>query len=268
MKIALFSDVHANLPALEAVLADIDRHRPDAIYCLGDLVGYNVWPNEVINLLRQRNISSVAGNYDFSIGRNHHDCGCNYRDPEKIEMGNQSVAYTNRVIGASERDWLRALPTQLRLSFELADPNPARYWEQQSPLTLLLVHGSPRRINEGTYSDPRLGRVLETANTDILATAHTHRAFYERLETGSADAPYFRHAINTGSVGKPVDGDPRAGYVLLTIDETARPGHKNGVSVEIIRVEYDVERAAKAIESSDLPKPYANILRKGGLMLI
>ncbi len=78
MKIALFSDIHANLPALEAVLADIDKKCPDAIYCLGDLVGYNIWPNEVINTIRRRGIPYIAGNYDYGIGRHHRHCGCNY----------------------------------------------------------------------------------------------------------------------------------------------------------------------------------------------
>ena len=75
MKIALFSDIHANLPALEACLADIQAHKPDAIYCLGDLVGYNIWPNEVINAIRKRGIPTIAGNYDFGIGRSGDDCG-------------------------------------------------------------------------------------------------------------------------------------------------------------------------------------------------
>ena len=75
MRIALFSDIHANLPALEAVLTDIDSKKPDAMYCLGDLVGYNIWPNEVINEIRKRGIPTIAGNYDFGIVRPSDDCG-------------------------------------------------------------------------------------------------------------------------------------------------------------------------------------------------
>ncbi len=70
MKIALFSDVHANLPALEAVLLDIDSRHPDAIYCLGDLVGYATFPNEVVDLIRHRKIPTIAGNYDEGVGNN------------------------------------------------------------------------------------------------------------------------------------------------------------------------------------------------------
>ncbi|WP_045800733.1 metallophosphoesterase family protein [Flagellimonas lutaonensis] len=87
MKIALFSDVHANLPALEAFFDDLEKHRPDATYCLGDLVGYNIWPNEVINEIRKRQIPTIAGNYDFGIGRRSDDCGCAYKsDEEKANL--------------------------------------------------------------------------------------------------------------------------------------------------------------------------------------
>jgi predicted phosphodiesterase len=79
MKIALFSDIHANLPALEAFFASVEQQQPDAIYCLGDLVGYNTWPNEVINEIRRRGIPTIAGNYDFGVGRTSDDCGCAYK---------------------------------------------------------------------------------------------------------------------------------------------------------------------------------------------
>ena len=76
MRIALFSDIHANLPALEACLQSIEEQKPDAIYCLGDLVGYNIWPNEVINEIRKRGIPTIAGNYDQGIGLMSGECGC------------------------------------------------------------------------------------------------------------------------------------------------------------------------------------------------
>src|SRR5476651_794229 len=114
MKIALFSDIHANLPALEAVLADIGTKKPDAIFCLGDLVGYNIWPNEVINEIRKRGIATIAGNYDFGIGRNSDDCGCAYKTDEEKNMGKVSIAYTNQLVNDDERAYLRALPAHIR----------------------------------------------------------------------------------------------------------------------------------------------------------
>lgn len=264
MKIALFSDIHANLPALEAVLADIDKKCPDAVYCLGDLVGYNIWPNEVINTIRRRGIPTVAGNYDYGIGRGSEDCGCAYREEEEKAMGKVSISYTNSVVGAAERRYLRTLPTHIRVEFEMGH-DEAHLWNQQPPLTLMLVHGSPRKVNEYLFEDRparSLGRVLESANADILCFGHTHKPYY-RVVSAEAEGQetYFRHAINIGSVGKPKDGDPRACYVLLTIEEPARPGSRDGVGVEFVRVEYDIERAAKAVEDSELPNPYAEMLR-------
>jgi predicted phosphodiesterase len=78
MKLALFSDIHANLPALEAVYANIENQKPDAVFCLGDLVGNNIWPNEVISFIRNHHIPTIAGNYDFGIGRTSDNCGCAY----------------------------------------------------------------------------------------------------------------------------------------------------------------------------------------------
>lgn len=274
MKIALFSDIHANLPALDAVLADIDSRQPDAVYCLGDLVGYNIWPNEVINTIRRRGIPAIAGNYDYGIGRSSDDCGCAYKEEQEKANGKVSIAYTNAQVGNVERNYLRTLPTHIRVEFELGNDGsrsagagqpPEHLWQQQTPFTLLLVHGSPRRINEYLFEDRgdrSLGRVLEGASADILCFGHTHKPFHKVMSAEpEGQETYFRHAINIGSVGKPKDGDPRAGYVLLTLDETARPGSREGVAVEFVRVAYDVEKAALAVEQSDLPDAYAEALR-------
>lgn len=264
MRIALFSDIHANLPALQAVLADIDKKCPDAVYCLGDLVGYNIWPNEVINTIRRRGIPTIAGNYDYGIGRASDDCGCAYREEEEKANGKVSISYTNSVVGANERRYLRTLPTHIRVEFELGN-DPEYLWQQQPPFTLLLVHGSPRKVNEYLFEDRparSLGRVLEGVGADILCFGHTHKPYYKVVSAEPEDQQtYFRHAINIGSVGKPKDGDPRACYVLLTIDEHARPGSREGVNVEFIRVAYDVEQAAKGVEDSILPDSYADMLR-------
>src|SRR6476469_10428191 len=115
MRIALFSDIHANLPALEACFQSMEEQRPDAIYCLGDLVGYNTWPNEVIAEVRRRGIPTIAGNYDFGIGRTSDDCGCAYKTDEEKEMGKVSISFTNKVVKDEERAYLRTLPAHLRV---------------------------------------------------------------------------------------------------------------------------------------------------------
>ncbi|GAB3788203.1 metallophosphoesterase family protein [Spirosoma horti] len=264
MKIALFSDIHANLPALDAVLADIDSRQPDAVYCLGDLVGYNIWPNEVIRTIRQRGIPTIAGNYDYGIGRSSDDCGCAYKEEQEKANGKVSIAYTNAQVGNDERNYLRTLPTHIRVEFELGN-DPEHLWQQQTPFTLLLVHGSPRRVNEYLFEDRgdrSLGRVIEGAGADVMCFGHTHKPFHKVVSAeAEGQETYWRQAINIGSVGKPKDGDPRAGYVLLTIDETAQPGSREGVAVEFVRVAYDVEKAAQAVEQSELPDAYAEALR-------
>lgn len=264
MKIALFSDIHANLPALEAVLAHIDAQNVDAIYCLGDLVGYNIWPNEVINIIRRRGIPCIAGNYDFGVGRQSDDCGCAYKAEDEKAMGKISISYTNETVGKAERAYLRTLPTHIRVEFQLGHTE-GQLWQQQRPFVLMLVHGSPRRVNEYLFEDRgdrSLGRVLESAGADVLCFGHTHKPFYKVVSAEpEGQETYFRHAINIGSVGKPKDGDPRACYVVLTIDELALPGSKEGVLVEFIRVDYDIEQAAKAVENSELPNAYADMLR-------
>src|SRR3569623_367375 len=114
MKIALFSDIHANLPALEACLADIEKQKPDAVYCLGDLVGYNIWPNEVINEIRKRGIPTIAGNYDFGIARHSDDCGCAYKTDDEKANGAESISFTNQIVKDEERAFLRTLPAHIK----------------------------------------------------------------------------------------------------------------------------------------------------------
>lgn len=242
MRIALFSDIHANLPALESCLQSIEVQKPDAVYCLGDLVGYNIWPNEVINEIRRRSIPTIAGNYDQGVGLNSDDCGCAYKTETEKEMGSVSISFTNSIINDDERAYLRTLPAHIRVEFKLND----------NPFHLLLVHGSPRRINEYLFEDrdeKSMLRIMTEANADIMCFGHTHKPYHRIIEG--------RHAINIGSVGKPKDGNPQGCYVMLTINNDA------SVNVEFIRFDYDIEAAAKAIEESPLPNAYADMLRKG-----
>lgn len=254
MKIAFFSDIHANLPALEAVLADIDQQKPDFIYCLGDLVGYNVWPNEVADLIRLRCIPTLAGNYDEGIGLNSNECGCAYKSDEEKACGKRSISFTNEVVNDDVRSYLRMLPRHMSLRFE----------NHNEVVNLLMVHGSPRKINEYLFEDrpeKSLMRIMEEAEADIMLFGHTHKPYHRALEYQKDKKTAYRHAINLGSVGKPKDGDPRACYVLMTIGETLSVHDQSSVKVDFMRVEYDVEKAAKAVEESPLPDVYADKLR-------
>jgi putative phosphoesterase len=253
MKLALISDIHANLPALEAVLGDLDARRPDQVVCLGDLVGYAPWPNEVVAAIRALRIPTIAGNYDEGVGLESDDCGCAYKTEEEQVRGEDSIAFTNRVVSEETRAYLRTLPRHLRLTFEEGRAAGAE------PLQVLLVHGSPRKVNEYLFedrNDASFLRMMRAADADVLCFGHTHKPYHRSI----ADLESLRgarHAVNIGSVGKPKDGDPRSCYAVLDID----PARDEPVEVTLVRVEYDLEKAARAVEESRLPDAFAEALR-------
>ena len=237
-RIALISDIHSNLPALEAVLGNIAERGLAVRYCLGDLVGYGTFPNEVIETIRQQEILTVMGNYDQGVGNSSDECGCAYRDPIAEARGKHSIAWSNAHTSQANKRFLRELPNQILL--------------QLGDLRVMLVHGSPRRINEYLFEDrpdKSLERLLDLIESDVMVCGHTHLPYHRVLPSG-------RHVVNAGSVGKPKDGDPRAGYAVLEAD-------RGSLGVEFARVPYDIDRAARAIESSAMPDEYADMLREG-----
>lgn len=251
MKIALISDIHANLSALEAVLADIDQRNPDSIYCLGDLVSYAPYPNEVIELVRQRKIPTIAGNHDEFIGLSPHGKE-QYVFTEGQSNGVISKTFTNQILSLNARTYLKHLPRHFKIDFQF----------KEETFGFLMVHGSPRKINEYLFEDhdeADLLAMMQQANVSIMAFGHTHKPFHRILrdETGN-----HYHAINLGSVGKPKDGDNRACYVLLDISPETTMKNSESLKVEFIRVPYDVESIARQIEASPLPDAYADMLRK------
>lgn len=259
--LALFSDIHANLPALEAVLEDIARRDVDGLYCLGDLVGYATWPNEVVQTIRARRIPTLAGNYDEGVGLGSDDCGCAYQTDEDKARGVESIAYTNSVVSDGVRAYLRGLPRHIRLTYE-ATPRAG-----SAPFDVLFVHGSPRRINEYLFEDrpdASFLRMMETAGADVMAFGHTHKPFHKLLRYEADGERRYRHAINLGSVGKPKDGDPSACYALVHLEPERGLADPEACRVEFVRVEYDVEQAARAIRESPLPDAFAAMLEAGG----
>jgi predicted phosphodiesterase len=248
MRYALISDIHANLPALDAVLADIRaRSDTDATYHLGDLVGYAPWPNEVVQRLRSEGIHGISGNYDSTVATDYKHCGCKYEDPRQEELSHVSYAWTREQVSADTKAFLGQLPFRL-------DLRPLG--GHVSGPTVVLVHGTP--INNVTYwtedrNDDFCAKMAEVAGArsgDVIAFGHTHKPWH-RVVGGV-------HFVNTGSVGRPKDGDWRAGYVRLDINSA-------GTRVEFRRVEYDVELAARAIVAGTLPDDFAVYLRTGGM---
>jgi len=232
---AIFSDVHSNLPALRAVLADVAAAGGvDDRYCLGDLVGYAPWPNETLELLQREGIPIVMGNYDDGTGHDRDECGCAYSDPVERSLGDESFAWTKAQTSDANKAYLRGLNPQIRF--------------EQDGQRFLLVHGSPRRINEYLFEDKpdsTFERIAAGADANVILCGHTHRPYTKRIgET---------LFVNVGSTGKPKDGDPRACWALI---ETSA----DGVNVEFRRVEYDVEAAVQAVLESDLPDEFAGQL--------
>lgn len=250
MKYALISNVHANLPALEAVLTDISgRTDIGATYHLGDLVGYAPWPDETVALLQQAGIPGVAGNYDSTVATDYKHCGCRYEDPVQEQLSHLSYEWTRAHVSAATRRALAALPFRIDIL-----PNGGHL----SGPRLVLVHGTPT-LNTLYWTEDRsddfclkMAAHAGVKRGDVIAFGHTHKPWHRQVDG--------IHFVYTGSVGRPKDGDWRAGYVL--VDVGAGP-----VAAETIRVEYDVERAARAIMDSDLPDGFADYLRTGGLSL-
>lgn len=249
MRYALISDIHANLHALDAVLADIDhRANVDAIYHLGDLVGYSALPNEVVGRLRDRAISGIAGNYDSTVGTDYKHCGCKVENAKQEELAHLSYEFTKQSVTHETKTFLASLPFSLDLKplgGHLRGPR------------LVLVHGTPT-LNTLYWTADRsdefcltMAKYVGLSVGDMIAFGHTHKPWHREIEG--------IHFVNTGSVGRPKDGDARAGYVLADFEQ--------GTSqIEFVRVAYDVESAISALTAAQLPEEFGEFLRCGGVV--
>ena len=268
-RIAILSCIHGNMAALEAVWDDIRRQGVDQVYCLGDLVGYGPFPNEVIKFVQQNNIPTVLGCWDEGIGMEHEDCGCKFITEEDAEHGHAAFEWTRSRITASNRKFLSNLDFAHRMP-----ATPAG--------TLLFVHGSPRSTSEYLIESTHDLILFERAaagDCDVLICGHTHVPFVRQIdgamrvtaELGVKDAIqkslgfvkknapteiYLQPKllINAGSVGEPRHGGPEATYVLF---------NTNSRAVEIRGVVYDVDTTVKALRRSGLPDIFASRLLRG-----
>ncbi len=224
--IAVISDVHANLEALEAVLR---RLTYEAIYCLGDLVDYGAQPNEVVKLVRSRRITCVLGNHDWAALT-----GDTSRFNPKAAM---SSIWTRKALTEETIEFLSSLPQELK-----PEPATPSYFTHGSPDDRLWEYVDPR-----THSD-LFGHYLDKLKVRLIGLGHTHMPYVWKDEKGVV--------FNPGSVGQPRDGDPRASYAILSID-----GGETDVRVN--RVAYDVETAAAKIRDAGLPSSHADRLASG-----
>ncbi|MGA2682273.1 MAG: YfcE family phosphodiesterase [Candidatus Bathyarchaeia archaeon] len=226
VKVAVLSDVHANLQALEAVIRDAEDRGADVFLNAGDAIGFGAFPNEVVELLSEKNVVSVLGNYDLEVIEGKADV-----------RGEKKVAYkfTQKELAKTCQSYLCSLPRELRL--------------QIAGVKLLVTHGSPESIDEHITHDTiveRLKNLAGTAGADVIIVGHSHEQLWRNVDGVSF--------INPGSVGRPSDANPQAAYAILTF---------NPFKVEMIRLDYDVEAAAGALRKKSLPESFAQMLLQG-----
>jgi putative phosphoesterase len=241
LKIALLGDVHANLPALEAVLAHATELGIGEFWNIGDFVGYGAFPEQVVKRMHRKNFVSIIGNYDLKV----------LKFPKKEKKWRQNKnplkllafkwAYDN--LSKKSYEFLNSLPEEKDLSL--------------GGRRFLLVHGSPgsnAELLDPDTPDERLRELNQLASEvygaefEAIICGHSHRAF-----TRQVDHTLF---INTGSVGRPDDGNPRAAYAILEV-------RKDGLQVTHYRLNYDIYEAVAAIRNKGLPEAFAEMLIQG-----
>jgi putative phosphoesterase len=235
-RLAIISDIHANLPALEAVLADIKAMDAAAVYHLGDLVGYNPFPNETVALVAGHAIPGITGNYDQAVLGLVVDPIGELLNAKITPMGREIYAWTCQAVNSPCRKFLAVQPRERSLTV--------------GPWRLRLTHGSPRHIKDyvrPSWPDAMVGDLLAEVDEDILLTGHTHIPVVRRV--------HGKWLINPGSVGFPKDGNPLAAYALLDLSQE--------LQVTIRRVQYDIDRTVQAIVNCGLPGKAGEDLRVG-----
>lgn len=235
MKIALLGDVHANLPALEIVLAHARLQNVSAIWNTGDFLGYGAYPNEVVEALQQAGAISILGNYDLKVLR------FKGKDKkwQKSKRAEKYLAFqwAHQTLSRKNRRFLKSLPEQRQLDV--------------GGKSALLTHASPESNEEPltpATPDERLRELGRIAGTDIVVCGHSHQPFARTVGNVLF--------INPGSVGRPDDGDPRTCYAILEAVQAE-------LHVQHYRLEYDVARAVSAIRENKLPEAFSQMILKG-----
>ena len=240
MRAAFFGTIYNNYLALEAALHDARKRGADVIHCLGDVGGFGPHPNRSLELLRAEAIPTVQGNYDDSVGNEKPDCGCGYTDPRDNHYARISYAYTLEKTSSVHRPWLSALPRHVAFEAE-----GSRY---------LLVHGSPRQVNEflweSTSPDHFLEQLLTNARADVLLCTHTGIHWQRRLPSG-------RWVVNVGALGRPAnDGRVEVWYAFLDTSRTDAP-------FELIPMRYNHQRLAREMREEKLPEEFIQTVLTG-----
>jgi predicted phosphodiesterase len=240
MRIAFIGGIYSNYHALTATLADIARRGVDRTFFLGDLGAFGPYPDRVPELLIARGLEGIQGNYEESLSTRAQDCHCGYTDPRDNHYAQISYDYTFAKTSGDHKRWMGTLPRELR--FEV---DGRRF---------LLVHGSPRKINEflwrSTSPAPFLEKLCREHEADVIVCTHTGLHWHKEL----ADD---RHVINAGVLGRPAnDGRTNVWYTLVEI--------RNGrVAVEFVPVPYDHDRLAAEMRGERLPEEFIETVLTG-----
>jgi len=240
--IAVFGGCYNNYLALQATLEDACRRGACAIYCLGDMGGFGPHPDRVFPLLWEYNVTCIQGNYDHSIGNRLTDCACGYTDPRDNYYAQMSYDYTLARTSDRYKDWLQTLQPVLRL--------------QAASQRILMVHGSPRRVNEflweSTTPEPFLARLCTDYHADLILCTHTGIPWQRELADG-------RRLINVGAIGRPPnDGQTTVWYALLRIS----PAHHQ-IACELLPVTYDYAQLAYEMRQEHLPDEFVETILTG-----
>lgn len=243
IQIAVFGDVHGNLPALETVLNDIEERGIRQKFCLGDLVDFAPWGNEVIEKIRSLNIPCLMGNHDERIGFDVPVIPLSKHSEEETAARFLAINHSKKYITEENKAFLSELPFHLKLNYKIGE----KHWSIQ------LVHSSLESNDTYLYeseNDEIFQNMLSESQSDVIMMGHTHMSFKK----------YFngKWAINSGSVGRSREENRLASYVILTLDEEK-------ITPEIIQLNYPLEKVAQEIEKSEIPNYYASFLRNENL---
>ena len=213
MRIAVITDVHANLPALHAVIDDIARIGADAIFCAGDVVGRGPHPDQTVELLRKLEVPTVQGNWDEAVGMDRDQTGSAWASDAAEADGDASMRWTAGNMLEENRAWLRQLPRSLRI--------------EVSGRSMYLFHGSPVRGNEYLWSDRPsrvFARIASDEADDLFCFGHTHEAFHRVVGQS--------HFVACGAVGCSSGSDRRARYAVIYLGDP-------DIAIGFRAVEYD-----------------------------
>src|SRR5467141_869118 len=224
MRLAVLSDVHSNLPALEAVLADVDMIAPEGMWVAGDLVGYNPWPNEVLELLQRRRVRAIRGNHDRAV------------------LGAEAFAFNELAAAAVRWTRIHLAPAGVSYIKDLEDRTLGTMPEG----LVAMYHGSPRNDDEYVFPWAADESIVRAAGAPYVILGHTHLPMVNRFRSGLL--------VNPGSVGQPRDGNPRAAWGVLDLTQH---------SFEVRRVGYDIDAVASEIRKAGLPTELADRLYDG-----